>query len=265
MNGPGYALYTNLYSEDWISKVRDQVYGLAQTEARKTHEISDETGHNNIYTVGKRSTAGDDSNGERKDGIRVWNLLNKGQEFESLVQEPKVMDVCDRILGQDHCIGSYAANVMHPGTTRQLPHLDYPYWDFNSAESWPRTPSSSSMMNVQSVLMLDDFTIENGATAVLPYSQKECRWPDLQEFETDSIRVTGSIGTLFLFTGLLHHAAMDNTATTSRAGILGQYLPKYVRPMEDPSVVRDEVRSRASDRLQTLLGMNQPYPKDFDQ
>ena len=36
------------------------------------------------------------------------------------------------------------------------------------------------------------------------------------------------------FTGLLHHCAMPNKAKEgSRTGILAQFLPKFVKPMED--------------------------------
>jgi hypothetical protein len=47
-------------------------------------------------------------------------------------------------------------------------------------------------------------------------------------------------GTL-IFVGLLHHAARTNNSEKSRTAVLGQYLPKFVRPMEDvDSDLRDE-------------------------
>lgn len=271
IHGPGFVIYTDLYTPAFVDQVRARVYDLAQSSAttrphdNKQH-ISEDTGHSNIYTRGKRSTT-DSVETVKQDGARVWNLANKGQEFERLVQEPKVMAIGDLILGQDFGLGSYAANIMYPGSSRQLPHLDYPYWDYNVPGSWPRRPcTSGAILNLQSVLMLDEFTSENGATAILPHSQTSCRWPDLAEFEAKAVRVTGPPGTMFLFTGLLHHAAMDNRSTSrSRGAILGQYLPKYVRPMEDPAMVGAPVRARATDKLLSLLGANQPYPKNFDE
>ena len=275
LNGPGFVIYPEFKSAREIEQLRSSVYGLVQhthTNTPVQAAWSSETGHDNIYTTGQRqrqrnkSEEGEEEK-EHQDGHRIWNLVNKGQEFEMLVQDPRIMALNDHLLGSDHCLGSFAANVLMPGSSRQLPHLDYPYWDYNDPQAWPENPKlaqSAFLMNVQTVLMLDDFTVENGATAVLPYSQRECRWPDLEEFERDSIRVTGKKGTLFVFTGLLHHAAMDNVSNESRAAVLGQYLPKFVRPMEDPAAVGDAVRQRASDRLLTLLGCRQPYPKNFD-
>ena len=41
-----------------------------------------------------------------------------------------------------------------------------------------------------------------------------------------------------LFFGLLQHCAMPNRSDKSRTGLILQYLPKYVRPMEDLKVMK---------------------------
>ena len=79
------------------------------------------------------------------------------------------------------------------------------------------------------------------------------------------IQITGKVGTTLLFPGLIHHAAMTNISQADRVSVLGQYLPKYVRPMEDVDrSVAPFVRERASPRMKQLLGMNQSYPKIFE-
>jgi ectoine hydroxylase-related dioxygenase (phytanoyl-CoA dioxygenase family) len=68
-----------------------------------------------------------------------------------------------------------------------------------------------------------------------------------------------------LFTGLLNHAAQQNNTEKLRTSILGQYLPKYIRPMEDfDKGTSQKVKDRATPRMKQLLGMNQPYPKLYD-
>ena len=39
--------------------------------------------------------------------------------------------------------------------------------------------------------MVDDFTLENGATSLLPYSQLNLKWPDVDEYSKNSIQITG--------------------------------------------------------------------------
>ena len=68
-----------------------------------------------------------------------------------------------------------------------------------------------------------------------------------------------------LMTGLLWHRAGDNHTDTARVGVLGQYLAKFVKPMEDQlRGVRQEVIERASPTLRALLGIDYPYPQVLD-
>ena len=84
------------------------------------------------------------------------------------------MKVLEYIIGNDFCLGSFAANYLQQGAGYQNPHLDYPYWDYNDKGSWRNIPkmgvNHTFFMNVQTLLMMDDFTVENGATAVAPFS-----------------------------------------------------------------------------------------------
>ncbi len=76
-------------------------------------------------------------------------------------------------------------------------------------------------MNMQTLIMLDEFTVENGATAVIPYTQLEVDWPDEATFMQRKIQVTGKLGTTLVFPGLIHHAAMSNNSNADRVSVLG--------------------------------------------
>ena len=84
------------------------------------------------------------------------------------------MQILDLVLGNDFCLGSFAANHLQEGAGHQNAHLDYPYWDYCNSKSWVHNPKlgsdSTFNMNVQTLIMLDDFTLENGATAIVPFS-----------------------------------------------------------------------------------------------
>lgn len=57
---------------------------------------------------------------------------------------------------------------------------------------------------------MDDFTLANGATAIVPFTQQNCEWPDGDKFEETFIQATGKRGSALVFTGLSHHAAQQN-------------------------------------------------------
>ena len=113
---------------------------------------------------------------------RVWNLLNKGEVFERMVQHPTVMKIAGAFLGSEFIMGSVAANRLLPGGPGQEPHVDYPYWDLYRTETFPANINSSFPLNMQATFLLDDFTEENGATAFLPGSQQTLSWPDEATF-----------------------------------------------------------------------------------
>ena len=74
--------------------------------------------------------------------MRVWNLVEKGEIFEKLVQPEVAMRIVDQVIGDDFCLGSFAANFLQPGAGAQKPHLDYPYWDYVNGHgmgtgAWP--------------------------------------------------------------------------------------------------------------------------------
>ena len=57
-------------------------------------------------------------------------------------------------------------------------------------------------------------------------------------------RVIAKAGDVVIFPGLVQHCAMPNYSQKSRSVVLIQYLPKWVRPMEDQkSMLRNDVRN----------------------
>ena len=55
-------------------------------------------------------------------------------------------------------------------------------------------------------------------------------------------------GDVVIFVGLVQHCAMPNFSKDSRSVILIQYLPKWVRPMEDQKgMLKPEVGPRLSE------------------
>jgi ectoine hydroxylase-related dioxygenase (phytanoyl-CoA dioxygenase family) len=197
---------------------------------------------------------------------RVWNLLNKGEVFESMAQHPQVMAIASAFLGDGFQMGSIAANRLLPGGPGQEPHIDYPYWDLYERSSFPTNINSSFPMNLQATVLIDDFTEENGATAFVPFSQGTLAYPDDQAaFDRAAIRTTGRAGDIVVFNGMCWHCAMPNESDGDRIGVLIEYLPKFVRPLEDHSVVKAEVAARATPMLRQLLGIGYPYPQVLDE
>jgi ectoine hydroxylase-related dioxygenase (phytanoyl-CoA dioxygenase family) len=197
---------------------------------------------------------------------RVWNLLAKGQVFSTMAAHPVLMDILRKFLGTEFIMGSIAANRILPGGPGQEPHVDYPYWDFHKPQTHPVGFNGSFPMNAQVSVILDPFTIDSGATGYVAGSQKQLRYPvEEDRFYDRMSQMTGNPGDVALFYGATWHCAMPNKSDHDRSAILIQYLPKWVKPMEDmPAALSPEFIANASPEIRQLIGLNYPYPEVLD-
>ena len=243
LNGPGYYLAESVFTADEVAAANHIINAHSDVAQAATH-----------------------FHGEHADKIhlqrRVWNLLNKGQVFVDMVQHPLVMKVFGKILGRQFILGSFAANRLLPGAPGQEPHIDYPYWDLHDPDEFPAGINAGFHMNCQSLISLHEFTAENGATAVVPGSQTRGLYPSKETFDDEHIQLTCPPGSLLLFVGMIWHCSMPNNSCGERTSVLGQYLPKFVKPMEalDRSVDA-AVRDAATPELHQLLGIDLRYPE----
>mmetsp|Transcript_3595 Transcript_3595/g.8832 ORF Transcript_3595/g.8832 Transcript_3595/m.8832 type:complete len:345 (-) Transcript_3595:74-1108(-) len=182
---------------------------------------------------------------------RIWALLNRGAPFTSLVTHSLLFKILSRILGEDFALGSFSANEIGPGCPQGPAHVDYPY---SMLSSFP-----TDTMACQTIFCLDEWTEENGATRVQLHSHKQKQHPDRDDHLSTVIE--GDMGDLVIYHSLLHHRSGQNVTEMSRVGLLGQFLAKYVRPMEDQvRGVKESIKKNASKQLRQLLAMDCPYP-----
>ena len=244
-DGPGYLILEGFYPPGLIRTARDRIYQLVEDEPSRT---------SHFY--------GDDENPTQD---RVWNLPAKGREFREICGDERMLAIMRPILGDDLMLSSFAANVLHPGAQAQEPHVDYPYWDLHARSRWPRALNATYHLAVEAVMPLDEFTVENGATAIVPESQKLACWPDPDQFAQRHIRATMKPGALLLFPALLWHAGQTNHSEASRAALLGSYTIKSIKPIEDWSRCIDPKEALGYEKsVQDLLGLHYPYPAVMD-
>ncbi|NMG08043.1 phytanoyl-CoA dioxygenase family protein [Brasilonema sp. UFV-L1] len=225
IQGKGYVLIPEVLSAEQAQEARSLVLKLAQEERQQ----------------GKLLIDGDKE--------RLYGLIYKGEIFELMVQHPTIIEIIETILGNDMTLGGFSAHILNPGATNMGVHVDYPYWTMKPP--FPTYP----IMEVQVIWMVEDFKEENGAPLFTPGSQKLCSPPDSVYFSKTAEKVTGKAGSVVVSHGLCWHDTSVNATEKPRVSILGNYGPKFVRPLEDPlHDVRQEVLERATPKLKQLLG-----------
>lgn len=253
MHGGGAVKITGLFSDAQIA------------EARRIIMAESDSGEDKVTHFQGSAMEEGRANLQR----RVWNLLAKGDVFSQMAAHPAIMAVMRQWLGTEFIMGSIAANRILPGGPGQEPHVDYPYWDFHAPQTHPMGLNASFPMNAQVTIVLDPFTEASGATAYMPGTQKELRYPnetEQKDFHKTCARMIADPGDTVVFFGAAWHCAMPNTSDHDRNAVLINYLPKWVKPLEDmPGAMPDGFIEAASDDIKQLLGLNYPYPEVLDQ
>lgn len=224
VQGKGYVLLPELFTPKEVSEARLHILKLATEEP-----------------AGRFLKAGERS--------RLYRLLGESIIFEQMVQHPQVIEVVEAVLGSDMTLGGFSAHILYPGATNMGAHVDYPY--FTMTPPYPATP----VMEVQAIWMMEDFTETNGAPLFAANTQKQLQFPDLKQFSELAHKVTGIAGSVVLSHGLCWHDTSMNNSHQPRVSVLGNYNPKFIRPLENPvQHLSPPFLEQASPKLRQLLG-----------
>lgn len=116
------------------------------------------------------------------------------------------------------------------------------------------------------LLMLDDFTVENGATYLLSGSHARPERPSPEGFARDAHRLTGKAGTICLFDSNLWHAAGQNHTQTPRRAVTLTFSKGLVKPQFDYIRFFGEARVASMDaRLRQRLGWDARVPASLEE
>ncbi len=188
---------------------------------------------------------------------RGWAIAVKHPIFRQIPQHPLVIEVYQRMLGPDMLISTWSSNTVLPGQGKMHWHSDHPY--SGMAQPWPR-----DLLAGQSLWMLDDFTEQNGATALFPRSHKRNHKPDIASGEPhpDQILAEAPAGSVVLFDGRLWHSSRANRTDQSRSCLLGMYARTCIVPQEKLSA-QLELFENPTEQEQRLFGGKQRQPGNF--
>lgn len=123
-------------------------------------------------------------------------------------------------------------------------HRDIPYQHF----------ITSQPLAINALFCLDDFTIENGATFVLPASHKIETLPSYQYIQKNSMQIEAKAGSFILLDCMLYHAGGFNQSHHARRAINHVYnIPFFKQQINLPMNMND---SYLSIEEKDILGFN---------
>jgi ectoine hydroxylase-related dioxygenase (phytanoyl-CoA dioxygenase family) len=179
---------------------------------------------------------------------RVYALLAKDPVFGDLVSHPRVLGLLDGLLEPNYLLSAALAIHLGPGEDAQQFHYD---------DGSYHIPRPRSAVGGSAIWAIDDFTLDNGATEVIPGSH---RWGDDERPLADDPRARKIVmpaGSVVVFQGTLWHRGGGNRTDRPRLAITPQYCQPWARQLENMTLaVPLETAARYPRRVQELLGFS---------
>ncbi len=175
---------------------------------------------------------------------RLYNVLAKTFVCDPLAEHPVILGLLDRLLLPNYLLSQLQAIDILPGEEQQPLHYDDGFYPL----ARPRPA-----LGAAAIFAVDDFTVDNGSTVVVPGSH---RWSqERAPTPSEAVPAVMPAGSVLFFLGTLWHGGGANRTQTPRLCVTAQYCQPYLRPQENHWLsVPPERVAAGSDHLQRMLG-----------
>ena len=158
----------------------------------------------------------------------AYMLPQKHALFRALALNPRVLALMRAVLGEDCIINSFNGLTMVAGGEPQRLHRD--------SNALP-----GHVLYINALHALDDFTVANGCTRLIPGSQNrrvakrkhDIHYDPSDPLEAEAIHVEAPAGSMIAYDGGLWHAGSRNTTDLPRRALHLFYCRPWVRPQWD--------------------------------
>jgi len=185
---------------------------------------------------------------------RLANLVDKGEIFERVISEPRVLEAIRHVLGDDWKLSSLNARSTDPWWPESQPlHCDL-----------GALPDELGFWVCNSLWLLDDFTPENGPTRIVPGTHHSLRIPqpeldDPKAPHPDEVLVLGNAGDVVIMNTHAWHGGTANRTGKPRRALHGLYT-RGDKPQQQyqKKLLRPETQARLSPDLRRILALDDP-------
>lgn len=176
--------------------------------------------------------------------------------FSDLFDNAELMAPIESVLGEGCIAYSYCSSSQPPGDLNFAGriHVDCPRL------------ISGYLTNFGVMVLLDDFTEENGATWYLSGSHRQETPPSAEDFYAQADRVTAGAGSVWFFNPRLWHAGGRNKSKRWRHSIGINFCRPYMKQRFDiPRLLADHDLSGFSEKALQKLGFLAQTPASLDE
>ena len=179
---------------------------------------------------------------------RVGSMVGKSEVCQTMATNKTILEVMDHFL-LPNC-SDYQLNLSQlisigPGEKQQIIHPDDPMFPFEH--------KSSMQVMLNAMWAIDDFTVENGATHLVPGSHT---WPrDRHPTEGEVIQAEMKKGSCLIYLGSTRHGGGANKSERNRRGLVMSYSLGWLKQSENYFLSIPQAQAKKfSPKLQKLIG-----------
>ena len=179
-----------------------------------------------------------------------------GGPFLELFDNERFLAPFEAVLGPGCITYAYTSSSMPPSASnysRRI-HVDSPRL------------IPDYVTNMGATVLLDEFTVENGATGFLPGSQGRADQPSEEEFTRGEKLVLAPSGSVFFFNARLWHRGGNNLSGDWRHALTVNMCRPYMKQRLDiPRAMANLDLGDVSDRVLQKLGFHAQVPASYDE
>lgn len=210
-------------------------------------------------------------NRTRADYVQTWGeaRLRSANEFHTvraplthgdpvflrLATNPNLLAVLSKLIVGKFILNQQNGVINPPGETYNQGawHRDLPYQHY----------VSSSPLAINALFCVDDFTLENGSTFVLPASHKTVNYPSELYIRRNAFQVEAKAGQYILLDCMLFHSGGFNRTDKERRAVNHVYtIPYFKQQIKIADNINAESLTPAE---RDILGLNYQEPLSIEQ
>ena len=231
----GYAVLDSEFSTDFI-------FSFAETFDRTRFNYLQKWGEQRLRAAGELHT------------IRA-PLTQENDYFIKLATADNLIKVLRKLIRGKFILNQQNGVINPPGETygQGAWHRDLPYQHF----------LSSTPIAINALYCVDDFTVNNGATFVLPASHKTENFPSLCYLNRNAIQIEAKAGQFILLDCMIYHAGGFNRTPEERRAVNHVFtIPYFKQQIKLSDIMKDNKLTNAE---QELFGFQFQEPTSIEQ
>lgn len=204
-----------------------------------------------------------------RDAIRAARGLlanNDGTLHHLLGDDPVYLDLTAALQGSDALLRAYFGGNYIINSFGGIINSQSASAYIHNVHRDIRFSSDSKRFMLNLLVMLDDFTLDNGATHLLTGSHHQATPPADADFYAAAERAVGPAGSVAFFDSRLWHAAGANRTPAVRRGISITLTSPFFKPQFDyPRRIGAAAGAALSPFVRQLVGFNARVPATLEE